>query len=221
MSFSRGEKSNLSFRLRRLASLYQLEKYIWDIGCDHGQLGLSLIHRPEVSEVHLVDPSLAVNPKLIKTLEDSYITKAFFHRKRGQDIKISPSSNTIFIAGMGGAEIDQIIRSLLPQIDHSSRFIISPHRKILELRKSLRELPLKLEHEEVLLENGQFYQILALGIGTDGKEVSRFGEDLWSSQTGQLYREHQLKTFKVHRDEASLDYIQFLNSLKGPKITLF
>jgi tRNA A22 N-methylase len=163
----------------------------------------------------LVDPSLDV----FKSLKDSYITNGKINliNKKGQDLKIETKNNLFFIAGMGGKEIGGIIQSLLPHLQSCSRFVISPHRKILELRSLLRELPLKLEKEEVVWDKGQFYVVLSLKPDITGeKKVSLFGDELWQSETGEHYRQQQIQFFSLHKDEKSQQYIDFLRERKPP-----
>lgn len=208
-----GEK--LSKRLLTLASYHHHQNIIWDIGCDHGLLGLSFRGNPYVEEIHLVDPSLPVINELKNKVIDSYISKQTLtiHHKAGQSLTLPrEKSNLIFIAGMGGKEIGEIVSSLYPQVDSKSSFVISPHRKILELRKLLGELPISLLREEVIFEDDQFYQIMELATG-EGNKVSRYGIDIWKSEVGKAYKEHQIRFFTPHRDMASQDYVAFLKSL--------
>jgi tRNA (adenine22-N1)-methyltransferase len=205
----------LSTRLSTLRSYHTSEQHIWDIGCDHGLLGLSFSESPLVKSIHLVDPSLPVIETLHKKLRASYISKGFvfIHHQEGQKLKIEPSSNCIFIAGMGGKEIGQIIQNLLPQLDQSSKIVISPHRKILELRSLLNSLPLYLYEERVLLEDDQYYQMMSLGTDPAFGRVSLYGEGLWKSETGEAYRNHQIKHFTPHADVASQGYVEYLKCL--------
>lgn len=203
----------LSLRLGKLRSYYNHEKHVWDIGCDHGQLGLSFHNISTVENIHLVDPSAPVIDVLKQKLIDSYISKAKVYHQNGQSLSINSSSNCIFIAGMGGKEIGEIITHVLPQLNSSSRLVISPHRKILELRSLLNKMPVTLIEEEVIFEDDQFYQVLILSPGK-GTPVSLYGEKLWEGETGSKYKDHQLKAFGVHRDEASLSYVEFLRSRK-------
>lgn len=202
-------------RLEALKACYQGESHVWDVGCDHGLLGSSFLHEPRVQKIFLVDPSLDVFDKL----KDTYITvgKIKLIYSKGQDLKIETKNNLIFIAGMGGREIGEIILSLLPLLQSCSRFVISPHRKILELRSLLRELPLKLEKEEVVWDKGQFYVILSLKPDITGeKKVSLFGDDLWQSEAGEHYRQQQIQFFSLHKDEKSQQYIDFLKHRRPP-----
>jgi tRNA (adenine22-N1)-methyltransferase len=201
----------LSARLNLLASYHTNEPIIWDIGCDHGLLGSSFLGHPDVEEIHLVDSS----GRVVQNLKDAYITtpKINILNKRGQELIIRNTKKTcIFIAGMGGLEVGRIIQSLSPQLGPDSRFVISPHRKILELRKFLGTFPISLLTETLIEENNQFYQILVLG-NFAGRKISPFGEELWDSPLGERYRRKTLLHFEHHKDELSL---QYLNWLKRP-----
>lgn len=208
-------KITLSERLKALRSFREDEKYVWDIGCDHGDLGLSFAY-DNVEVITLVDPSRPVIDTLQLKLSniDSYITKpkiSVLHSK-GQQIKTSSSSNIFFIAGMGGTEILEIIQNLLPQIDSTSSIVISPHRKILELRKELHNMDVGLVTENSLFENSQFYQILHLRRGISEK-VSLYGTKIWEGEIGKAYREHQISAFSRHQDPQSKDYFEYLKNL--------
>ena len=212
-SFRRGEK--LSLRLQYLHNQYQQEDQVWDIGCDHGQLGLSFAEVETVKEIHLVDPSLSVIEVLKQTVKDSYISrpKVFIHHQEGQSVSLSDSSNCIFIAGMGGKEIGDIILHLISKLTPEDRLVISPHRKIMDLRSLLKSLPLGLVKEEVLFEEGQYYQVLILKIDPQLPKVSLYGDGLWQGEWGEKYRQHQLKHFGIHQDVASQAYVEYLKRL--------
>lgn len=215
MSSSRVVGDKLSKRLHSIHKTYTNRKIVWDIGCDHGLLGLSFQAVPTVEAIHLVDPSIEVINELRNKLKDSYITKpVFIHHKSGQEIKPESHSHHFFIAGMGGKEILSIIESLLPHLDSSSLITISPHRKILELRKSLNGMPVTLLEEFLVKEDGQYYQVLTLRPEAGGKKVSLYGEEIWTGEWGTEYRDHQFNHFSLHRDEASRAFVTFLKSLK-------
>ena len=163
-----------------------------------------------------MDPSQDVINVLNKKLVDSYITKKGLikvHLKRGQDIKLGPHSKTVFIAGMGGKEIGEIIQNLLPQLTAADRLVISPHRNILELRQYLNTTELGLINEVVIKEEGQFYQILCLVKSSDYPSVPLFGTKLWQDAMGAEYRRHQLRTFGIHQDELSKAYTAYLTQI--------
>lgn len=215
MSFFRG--GELSLRLQTLKSFHLDQLNIWDIGCDHGKLGFSFINDHSISSINLVDPSEKVINDLNNKVKASYITapKLNVFKCKGQDLKIKSKKNSIFIAGMGGKEIWEIISNILPSLDHESQFIISPHKNILMLRNYLHDCPITLRSESLIYENNQFYQILVLSPGFYGTPVSKFGSDIWKGNIGERYRLHLLHNYSAHQDQQSKDFLKYLKSL-GP-----
>jgi tRNA (adenine22-N1)-methyltransferase len=164
-----------------------------------------------------VDASIEVTRLLQKKLKDSYITKPaiYINNKNGQNLKIQGhKKKLIFIAGMGGKEIQGILHSLAPQLSPYDSLVISPHRKILELRHYLHSSSFQLKREMCLFENKQFYQIIHLSL-LGNRPVSFFGEDIWKSEIGERYRLHQINHFIQHRDPRSQDYVSYLKKLSS------
>lgn len=211
----------LSQRLAFLHSWHRDEPIIWDIGCDHGHLGLSFAEHPLVKEIHLVDPSESVISVLNKTL-DSYITngQVFVHHMKGQEINItSLSPQLIFIAGMGGREMGEILSQQSSHFHADTRIVISPHRNVLELRQRLRDLDLRVESEALVSENGLYYPVIILSLKSSLPEVSPYGDDIWKGPLAMEWRNQQLRHFELHQDELSKDYCAFLKALNFPNST--
>ena len=83
MSFFEGV-GKISQRLLTLRSFHTIEAHIWDIGCDHGKLGLSFNNENIVKKIYLIDPSFEVIDKLSKALKASDISQEkikIFHTK--------------------------------------------------------------------------------------------------------------------------------------------
>lgn len=207
---------SLSHRLHSLARYYNNEECIWDIGCDHGQLGLSFAQDLRVKEIHLVDPSKPVIVKLHQAI-DAYISKGkvFVHHVRGQEITLRTCSQLIFIAGMGGREMGHILESLETKISPLTRIVISPHRNILELRERLAGSSFRLESEELVKDFDRLYQVMVLSKLATVSAVSPYGKELWDHPLAQEYREQQLLHFKSHRDPRSEGYCRFLEQLSS------
>ena len=189
---------------------------MWDIGCDHGQLGLSFRDRDDIASINLVDPSEKVIDVLKKKLEGSYITKSIqinIFKEKGQNLKVDEHKKIIFIAGMGGKEMGFIIQNLAPQITFQDRLVLSPHRNILDLRKQLHESELGLLKELTIKEDGQFYQILCLCKSLDLPRISLYGEGVWTGETGKEYRHHILKSYSGHNDTNSKGLVSYLRNI--------
>ncbi|MFL5784454.1 MAG: tRNA (adenine(22)-N(1))-methyltransferase TrmK [Bacteriovoracaceae bacterium] len=205
----------LSPRLAKLAGHYHHHESIWDIGCDHGKLGLSFLNEKEVKAIHLVDPSLPVIDKL-RFLIDSYITdpllKIQIHHENGQDVMMSNEKKLVLIAGMGGKEIESILESLKKKLTPEDDVVISPHRDILQLRKWLHHSVFSLGNESLVWDEGRYYQVISLNLRGNEK-VHPFGREIFGDDRGEEYRIQQLRTFSAHKDVRSLEYADYLKTL--------
>lgn len=205
----------LSHRLKSIADLTASPEIIWDIGCDHGQLGMSFKHHPGVKEIYLVDPSNDVIDNLFNSIDsDIPYPKIFIKHMKGQDvIPRKELKNSLLIAGMGGIEIRDILQSLLPRLSLNDEIIISPHRNNLPLRGYLSSSPFRLVTEKVISDGGVFYQLIKLSLIPSLPLVSRYGESIWQGEVGAAYRDYSISHFQHHRDTLSSDFVRFLRNL--------
>jgi len=206
----------LSKRLQKLLSFYEDEESIVDIGCDHGLLGLSFINNPLIQSIHLVDQSGDVINDLNKKAKDAYITRKLLlkiQKKNGQELVLGTEKKCIFITGMGGKEIMDILVHLASQLSSIDRVIISPHRNILELREYLFHSEFGLIDEVCIKENGQFYQILCLQKSFVLPNIPIYGEKLWHDQVGKEYLNHLIRALKCHQDATTRAYLDYLVQL--------
>ncbi len=205
----------LSPRLSALRSHFRNHEIIWDIGCDHGKLGLAFLAERAVNTIHLVDPSEHVIRNL-KNYIDSYITDPFkkikIENKKGQEITLGPQKKLILIAGMGGKEINEILERLQTQLGEEDDVIISPHRDILLLRNKLHSSPFSLVKESLVFDENRFYQVLALSV-RKGPKVHPYGDDVFQGDLGKSYLLHQKLAFSAHKDLQSRAYLQYLDEL--------
>ena len=205
----------LSKRLKTFSQFYQNHAFIWDIGCDHGLLGTSFLNQPLVKQINLVDPALPV----IKNLKDSYITipKINIIHSKGQNLTIPhPNQNSLFIAGMGGLEMKEILQRLLPQLGDADRILISPHRHVLELRAYLQSSPFRLVEEGVIEEASHFYPFLYLSLDERFEEVTLYGKQMWVGKEGQKYLSYLIGHLSCHKNLASQAYLNHLKALISP-----
>ena len=207
----------LSFRLAELASYYQSEEYIYDIGCDHGLLGLSFKSNPKVKGIYLIDPNPYSVDIISKTLDADITEPSFIYPMKinGEETKISDPNSLVFIAGMGGKTIINILKSWPSEnLLNCSQIVLSPHRNLLELRSYLHQENFKLVGERVLTENNQFYEVLSVTKSkNNGPRVSLYGEELWERPGSANYLKHQLGYLEYHRDSQSLAYLNYLKQL--------
>ena len=207
----------LSFRLAELASFYQSEESIYDIGCDHGLLGLSFKTNPQVSSIYLIDPNPYSVDIISKTINADITEPPYIYTLKinGQKTKIKKTNSLIFIAGMCGKTIIDILKNWSAEnLLNCSQIVLSPHRNLLELRAYLHHENFILVGERVLSENNQFYEVFSVTKSKNiGPRVSLYGEELWERPESANYLKHQLGYLEYHRDCQSLAYLNYLKRL--------
>lgn len=125
-------------RLDFLKSLLIKNQPLWDIGCDHGLLGIQALNEESVSEVHFVDPSTHAIEKLKENLEkyllDKFLTKFTIHNLVAQKLNGYCFTGNWVMAGFGWREMESILTELFLKEDliksNISQFVISPHSEI-------------------------------------------------------------------------------------------
>ncbi len=182
--------------LVELASLYAKGRDVYDIGCDHCQVGEQLLLKESIPNIHCVDKSkkaldrafdvLSSNSKYSDIPSGLHYNQSCLHRLviNGNKLKILQKS-LILIAGMGGLNINDIIAHLHLQCSEHI-YILSPHKNIIETKSFLKEIGFKLFEEKVLLENGKFYEIFIAS--RDGNhDIHPYGNLIWQSKESYPY----------------------------------
>jgi tRNA (adenine22-N1)-methyltransferase len=104
---------------------------IWDICCDHGQLGIEALKRGQYGQVHFVDRVTSITEKLEKKLlylvEKGLSSHFAIHCLEAQKLACS-IEGTCIIAGVGGKTITTILRAWLEaDLLKARRLVLSAH----------------------------------------------------------------------------------------------
>lgn len=114
------------------------------------------------------------------------------------------------MAGFGAKAMIEGLRVLETSTELS--VILSPHRDTLELRAYLRSQAWGLEHEEIFVEDEQFYPVLKVSKRAT-REVSPYGEEQWGTEAGQGYRARLLEKLSLHQNPQDQGYLNYLRKL--------
>jgi tRNA A22 N-methylase len=114
---------------------------VWDIGCDHGYLGLSIQdHLPNI-QLHLVDQSRAVIDRLKNRLEETnkLNQKVEVHCLNGAHIPLSNHSKELIImAGIGGHNALRVLGEIKGKYwPWQFKLLLAIHRDIPLCRETL------------------------------------------------------------------------------------
>ena len=199
----------LGRRLRQLDTmLEQRYSIIWDCCCDHGLLGMSLLHRQLADKVFFVDilsPQMAL---LEQELEERFAVDEFNWQVICQDVKNlrvpEVESQLFVIAGVGGNKTIQFIESLcaaMPGLPFDL-LLCSVHGNY-AVRKALIEHGFGLKQEQIVLENNRFYEAIYVSQNST-QPIIATGSGMWDK----LNSDHQRywkKTLAHYRKKAAAD----------------
>ena len=168
----------LSKRLKRIADMLTPGHDTADIGCDHGLVSVYLVQEGIASHVFAMDigrgPLESAGKNIRKYLSEEEMSKVDLIVSDGFE-KLEPGqSQSAIIAGMGG----QLIISILQNGLHKSVFgkgyelVLSPQSDVPMVRVFLRENGFKIIDEDMLSEDGKFYNIIkAVFDNTEPKNI--------------------------------------------------
>lgn len=140
-----------------------------DIGCDHGHLCCSLLIN-NLSDCCIASDISAPSLDKARTLAErlSLTDHISFRVGDGLNVLDEGEADCIAILGMGGTLIARILDAVDQPFAGASKAVFQPMRAQDDLRKYLYEHGYHIERDEVVLENGRLYQILAV-LPPDGK----------------------------------------------------
>ncbi|MBO4863598.1 MAG: SAM-dependent methyltransferase [Eubacterium sp.] len=158
----------LSDRMNRIAGMVTPGKVMADIGCDHGLISVYLIEEnvcPRVIAMDIGEGPLASAKKSIAEHLGEEADKITLRISDGfKELKSGETEGAI-IAGMGGMLIISILENGLhnadtPVITPGYELVLSPQSDIYLVRKFLRENGFLIIDEDMLIEDGKYYNII-------------------------------------------------------------
>ena len=178
---------------------------IWDCCCDHGYLGIKLLHKHLCQHLHFNDlvPHLIedVQRRLQEYPDDFFRTQITAAAGDAGALKLNPDHrHLVIIAGVGGEQMANILASLLPQ--HPTQtidFLFCPATTQFDLRSALNASSFELLHESLISERNRDYEVIHARWNGDAnaKIVSLTGE-LWQADNP-IHRRHLIKLMKHYQ----------------------
>jgi tRNA A22 N-methylase len=155
----------LSSRLQNLYDCVLPDQPLWDIGCDHGNLGLWAYADGSCSEVHLVDRSIQVMDRLRRQVAERWPDGPgqglqLWHQD-AEHQQLPVTTGTVVIAGVGVWTILRIAaRIFAGRVPVGVRLVLASLLREELLRVHLCRQGWRLQHEELYAEAGQVRQLL-------------------------------------------------------------
>lgn len=156
----------LSKRLKRIADYVPMGTVVADIGTDHALLPSFLVQERLVPAAVAVDVSpgpLEIAQKQVRAL---LLADRISVRLGDGLTVINPGEvQTVVIAGMGGATIKKILTQSPQVVNKLQRLILQPNVAAEFIRSWALHNKWKIIDEEIVFEDGRFYEIIVLEPG--------------------------------------------------------
>jgi tRNA (adenine22-N1)-methyltransferase len=208
----------LDKRLRTIANLVPKNSIVADIGTDHGYVPKYLIDNEIAKLVIASDVSEVSLAKTAAYVEEENLADYIIPRIGSGLEPIKPFEvDTVIIAGMGGILISEILRESRKKAETYLRFILQPMVGSDELRRYLIENKFKIVDEDLVREDGRYYEVIVAENG-----LQRCPEDVYL-EIGPILieKEHQLwrefVEWKISVLEAIVNELEGQNSDKSLK----
>lgn len=151
----------LSKRLQTVADMVTRGNRVCDVGCDHGYVSIYLVKQGISPGVLAMDvrkgPLSAAKEHVaeqdLSDLIETRLSDGLHNYNIGE-------AQSLICAGMGGRLMRQILEEEKDKADSFRELILQPQSEIEEFRCFLRENAYLIQDEEILEEDGKFYQVM-------------------------------------------------------------
>lgn len=162
-----GEKMQLSKRLHAVAEMVTPGNRVADIGCDHAYTAIYLITNRISPYVVAMD----INQGPLDRAKDNVVRfgvedKISLRKSDGLHMLQEGEADTILMAGMGGKLMIQILTNRMNIVSSAKELVLQPQSEIHLVRKTLKEMGYLIIKENMLKEDGKYYVIMKLRIGS-------------------------------------------------------
>ena len=158
----------MSNRLQAIANLIPKNSIVADIGTDHGYIPLFLIENAISKKVIASDISQGSLNKTISYIKELNLTNMIIPRLGdGLEIIKPYEVDTVIIAGMGGLLIKDILSKDMNLTNSITNFVLQPMVASKELREYLYNNNFRITDEDLVREDGKYYEIILAKRGMD------------------------------------------------------
>lgn len=159
------EKFHLSKRLRAIAAFNGDGRRIADIGTDHAYLPIELAKQGQID--FAVASDIGAGPCAIAraNVADNDLAEVITVRQADGLLGLTAEDvlDTVYIAGMGGILIQQILAQGADRLDGTETLVLSPNRDAESLRRWLAAHEFGILDEALVEDMGHVYPIMVVG----------------------------------------------------------
>ena len=147
---------------KRLQAIYDMvpSGVVADVGSDHGKLIISLFENGVISKGYAIENKKGPYSRLVKAIEDAHAEKNITPMLSDGISELPTDVNIVVIAGMGGFNVIDILKQHPRKLKNVSTLIVDAHNAIPELRKQICKMGFIIADEDIVYENGVYYEII-------------------------------------------------------------
>lgn len=154
--------NKLSLRLMTVANyIDEKDKFMIDIGCDHGLLSIYLAKKYKNLRIIASDINQNALDNAVSNIENEKLNKRIETRLgRGLEVISDEKIDTIIISGMGSNTIVGILKYSKDKLKNVNKIIIQSNTDLYFLRKNMMKIGYYIEDEVLVKDKGIIYTVI-------------------------------------------------------------
>ncbi|MFM9413268.1 tRNA (adenine(22)-N(1))-methyltransferase [Peptococcus simiae] len=165
----------LSNRLQTITGYVPAGSRLADIACDHAQLARALVQAGAVDLAIAADLRSEPLRRARRAAAEEAIQpgRLVFRQGDGLEVLDPGECDVIVIAGVGGKLIEQMLKARPEVAQAAGRLILSPQRSPWLVRQWAQDQGYAIYDEQVVMEDGYFYEIIVLDKAPEPQGLSQ------------------------------------------------
>ncbi|MDF2609441.1 MAG: hypothetical protein K0R92_915 [Lachnospiraceae bacterium] len=164
----------LSKRLQAVADSVTPGNRVADVGCDHAYISIYLIEHGTSPLVVAMDVNKGPLERAKENIERKGYSSEIQVRLSDGLKKLQPGEvDTILIAGMGGALVTRILEEGAAAVKRCRELVLQPQSELPLVRKYLHTIGFQISGEQMLEEDGKYYDIIKAAPALDNETYDR------------------------------------------------
>lgn len=197
----------LSKRLNAVASMVTTGNRVADIGCDHAYTSIFLAENGISQTILAMDVNQGPIDRAKENIEKyGYADQIITRKSNGLEKLELGEVDTILIAGMGGALMNQILSAKQEVVSSVRELILQPQSEIYKVRRYLQEIDFLIIEENMLMEDGKYYVMMKAVPQSVCKEIQSY-------RLAQEEHYHYGKLLLEHKNQVLKEFLQWDLSL--------
>ena len=147
---------------KRLQTIYDMVPtgVAADVGSDHGKLIISLFQNGVISKGYAIENKKGPYSRLKKSISECGLLNNVIPMFSDGISELPSDVDIVIIAGMGGFNILEILKSHPQKLKNVKTIIVDAHNAIPELRKQVCKMGYIIADEDIVNDGGKYYEII-------------------------------------------------------------